>query len=315
MNEFEKDELKKNNVIFTNNNVNMNNMSASNASSNVGNAIPNVNNVSPNVSNTIPNVSNTIPNVSNTIPNVNNVSPNVNNVSPNVNNVSSNVNNASSNNNMNFGNSNLGSVGVNNNNNNTNNKSKKKIGTKSLVVIIVLSIIGFFAIILLVLFLIARYSVQSSIYNSRKRSVQASASYIASSFNRKYTESLILENENDVYGDVLGQGMGYDFSSPGVYEISKELADELNISKGTFELGNVNNSFNYNGIRNSFVIFDGSNFNVCLVVTYDSNYYLSSINEKQSVTINSKLYKFASYNNKGQENAMWACSDGSHSWE
>ena len=145
------------------------------------------------------------------------------------------------------------------------------------------------------------------------KALQDLATSTAQSFNARYTESLIDDTTNDIYGNILGVSFGYDFTKPGAYEISSSLADELYITEASYKLGSTTDEVTPTNITTSIVIFDGNNPIVCLITNPSSDYYVSN-NKNDSVTIDSTTYTFKS-TEADENDVMWACSNDKNSWE
>lgn len=195
------------------------------------------------------------------------------------------------------------------------NIKRKRLNNKGFTLIELLAVV----VILAVVMGIAMTSVLSAMNNSRKGSLQDSANSVAQAFQTKYSEALVTNSTANVYGDVLNNNSGYDFTTAGVYELSSGLNNELNLSKSTYHLGDVVKKVPINNnaatVANSFVVFDGSSFTVCLVAVQSGSYYVSTATGTDNVTINGTKYTFS----KGSDesgNVMWACSlDGEYSWK
>jgi type IV pilus assembly protein PilA len=190
------------------------------------------------------------------------------------------------------------------------NIKRKRLNNKGFTLIELLAVV----VILAVVMGIAMTSVLSAMNNSRKGSLQDSANSVAQAFQTKYSEALVTNSTANVYGDVLNNS-GYDFTTAGVYELSSGLNNELNLSTSTYHLGDAKTSPTNTAVTNSFVVFDGSSFTVCLVAVQSGSYYVSTATGTQKVTINSTDYTFAK--SAGESgNVMWACSlDGEYSWK
>ena len=191
------------------------------------------------------------------------------------------------------------------------NFKRKRLNNKGFTLIELLAVV----VILAVVMGIAMTSVSSAMNNSRKGSLRDSANSVAQALQTKYSEALVTNSTSDVYGDVLGSNAGYDFTTAGVYELDAGLNNELNLSTSTYHLGSAATTPTASGVTNSFVVFDGKTFTVCLVAVQSGSYYVSTATNTQSVTINGTSYTFAKSSGESG-NVMWACSlDGEYSWK
>ena len=191
------------------------------------------------------------------------------------------------------------------------NIKRKRLNNKGFTLIELLAVV----VILAVVMGIAMTSVLSAMNNSRKGSLQDSANSVAQALQTKYSEALVTNSTSDVYGDVLGTGKGYNFTTEGVYELDAGLNNELNLSTSTYHLGSAKTSPNASGVTNSFVVFDGKTFTVCLVAVQSGSYYVSTATDTQSVTIGTITYDFNASSGEDGD-VMWACSlDGEYSWK
>lgn len=200
-----------------------------------------------------------------------------------------------------------------NNNQINNTPPKKKSNTKKIVIIIIIIVLLVVILPVVAIFLLSFTAVTSSMNNSRRSALQDLATSTAQSFNARYTESLIDDTTNDIYGNILGVSFGYDFTKPGAYEISSSLADELYITETSYKLGSTTDEVTPTNITTSIVIFAGNNPIVCLITNPSSDYYVSN-NKNDSVTIDSTTYTFKS-TEADENDVMWACSNDKNSWE
>ena len=165
-------------------------------------------------------------------------------------------------------------------------------------------------VILAVVMGIATNSVLSSMNKSRGGSLADSAMVIANAFNQKYTESLVDGVPSNVYGDVLGSDSGYDFTATSSYFLDEGLADTFNISADTFDLNKSGELGDSTGAASSFVHFNADNgkFTVCLFAKEGGSYYVASYLEDEVTAIGSTGVS-------AQVSTMYACSDGTKSWQ
>lgn len=200
--------------------------------------------------------------------------------------------------------------------------NRKRLDNKGFTLIELLAVV----VILAVVMGIATTSVLSAMNKSRGGSLEDSAMVIASAFNQKYTESLVGGVPTDVYGDILGTGAGYNFSSSSTYLLSSKLADTFSISTSAYALSDATTQItDATAQTNSFVNFNASTgkFIVCLVANSTGSYFVDSYKlgvdtAVQSVVLSSSTdsttgtttYTYATV----KSGMMFACSDGTKSW-
>lgn len=202
--------------------------------------------------------------------------------------------------------------------------NRKKLNNKGFTLIELLAVV----VILAVVMGIAMTSVLSSMNNSRKGSLENSATSVAQAFQTKYSESMVTQSMSKVYGDVMGltDGVGYNFgtastSAPVFYYLNKALKDELNLSPSTYILDpattittvpKVEGGTNYAPVS-SFVAFNGKSVVVCLLAKNSGSYYVADFAEaRNDVAI---LGQKVNFTNVDSAAPMWSCSlDGVNSW-
>lgn len=191
-----------------------------------------------------------------------------------------------------------------------------KLNNKGFTLVELLAVV----VILAVVMGIAANSVLSSMNNSRKGSLQNSAKSVSQAFQTKYSEAMVTQSLNNIYGDILGDGynfVGASTENPVFYQLAKNLENELNLSSSTYKLvesgattaltAAADGSYS---ISNSFIAFNGKTVVVCLFAEKNGNYYVTDFGGTNlSTTILDKTVKF------GGTNEMWSCSqEGINSW-
>jgi len=198
--------------------------------------------------------------------------------------------------------------------------NRNKLNNKGFTLIELLAVV----VILAVVMGIAMTSVLSAMNSSRAGSLHDSALIIADAFNKKYTESLVNGTQSNVYGDVITNGNGYNFTTNASYYLHKDLAGTFNIAENGYAFVNSDSATNTNAdtsvtvnsliaanavVKNSFVTFNASTgkFVVCLFANNAGSYYVDGYKEDADTAIGTTTIK-------GAANTMYACSDGTKSW-
>ena len=192
--------------------------------------------------------------------------------------------------------------------------NRRKLNNKGFTLIELLAVV----VILAVVMGIATSQVLRSINISRQSSLQSSAASAASAFEKKYAESLLVNEQAKVFGI-------YNFSTasttaPVAYYIStdgKNSQTLLNLSSNRYQLNEAAegtaatavNDDDKKALKNSVVIYDGVKFIVCLQAKSTGDYYVSNAISKVAVTTKYNI-------NYGYEkDIMFACSDDTTSWQ
>ena len=168
---------------------------------------------------------------------------------------------------------------------------RKRLNNKGFTLIELLAVI----VILAVVMGVAATSVIGAMNNSRKSSLQNSASSAADAFRTAYAETA-LKNDNTVMGLTLANGYN---------SLTAAAFDKLNITTDNYVVGSIASN-KYNG---SFVYFnqtDGS-FIVCLVANPNGSYFVTGATTKTA-------HGISGLSNPMGSSLMWACSNNKNSW-
>ena len=199
----------------------------------------------------------------------------------------------------------------------------KKLNNKGFTLIELLAVV----VILAVVMGIAMNSVLSSMNKARGGSLQDTAQVIANAFNQKYTEALVGGVPTDVYGDVIGSGKGYDFSSSKVYYIDTKLADTFNISTNNYILNTTPTGTNKqtaiasgSAVSSSFVSYNSSNgkFVVCMFANSSGSNYVDAYKAAANTVFSTFKLPSSEANFKSDKLGaayMVACNDGARTWQ
>lgn len=188
-------------------------------------------------------------------------------------------------------------------------KKINKLNNKGFTLIELLAVV----VILAVVMGIAMTSVISSMNKARRGSLDDSAAIVMKAFNQSYTESLVDGVPDDVYGDTLGTGKGYDFSGSYAYYIPEKMANVFDISKNDYALvadsdNKVSAIGSETSATDSFVSFDATTgkFIVCMIAEAKGSYYVKAYASAEAATVGGV---------KIPAQTMYACSNGDHSWK
>ena len=200
-------------------------------------------------------------------------------------------------------------------------KNRKKLNNKGFTLIELLAVV----VILAVVMGVAMTSVLSSMNNSRMGSLTNSAEKVAQAFQTKYSEAMVTNSLNDIYGDVIGKGKGYNFTaasttSPVFYGITLDLSEDMNLSGNAYVLGaklTTTAAPNLLGentteitANNSFIAFNGNSVVACMIAKNTGSYYVANaaIKDEKTEVIHGINVKFAA-------DTMYSCSiDDMNSW-
>ena len=187
--------------------------------------------------------------------------------------------------------------------------NRKRLNNSGFTLIELLAVV----VILAVVMGIAMTSVLSAMNKSRGGSLADSSIVIANAFNQKYTESLISSDQDKVYGM-------YNFKTNYVGQLDSSLANEFNISGDTYNLGLSTDNVSAADNTYSLVGFDASTGKtiVCLFAKDGGSYYVAgySVADTGNETSNATLpFKLNGTSMTAANRVMFACSDGTKSWE
>lgn len=185
--------------------------------------------------------------------------------------------------------------------------NRKRLNNKGFTLIELLAVV----VILAVVMGIAMTSVLSAMNKSRGGSLADSSIVIANAFNQKYTESLIDSSQDEVY-------KLYNFKNNYVGLLDSSLANEFNISADTYNLGTASTSVSAAGNTYSLVGFDASTGKtiVCLFAKDGGSYYVAGYAVGNDDVSNPTLpFKINGTSMTASNGVMFACSDGTKSWE
>lgn len=197
--------------------------------------------------------------------------------------------------------------------------NRKRLNNKGFTLIELLAVV----VILAVVMGIAMTSVLSSMNNSRKGSLENSATSVSQAFQTKYSEAMVTQSMNNVYGaemNLTGASTGYNFNTASsnnvvFYKLNEALKDELNLSPSTYVLEKANavstltkGENGISGVSESFIAFNGKTMVACLVANQSGSYYVADFAENTTASVLGTTVTFAS-------GSMWSCSlDGVNSW-
>lgn len=195
----------------------------------------------------------------------------------------------------------------------------KKLNNKGFTLIELLAVV----VILAVVMGIAMTSVLTAMNNSRKGSLQDSAKSVSQAMQTKYSEALVTNSTNDVFGDVLKSDgtttKGYNFTKKGFFALNSGLKDDLNLSPSTYVLADNSSAMtptadNKLDASTSFVYYDGERFTVCLMAKRAGSYFVANAASNKTVILGGTTVSFKEAT--ADTDAMWSCStDGEYSWK
>ena len=183
----------------------------------------------------------------------------------------------------------------------------KKLNNKGFTLVELLAVV----VILAVVMGIAMTSVFSAMNKSRGGSLADTALVVANAFSQKHTESLVGGGANLVYGL-------YDFTTTNSYYLDDGLKDDFNIANTAYELDTSGVATGIDDpAKSSFVSYDHTTgkFIVCMKAKSTGSYYVANYavgggeaSTTTSITIGSSTFNF-------DTGDMWACSDGTRTWQ
>lgn len=191
-------------------------------------------------------------------------------------------------------------------------RNRKKLDNKGFTLIELLAVV----VILAVILGIAANSILSSVGKSRGGALYDSAVIVSQAFQTKYIESAS-ESVANIYGNYDGFA-GYDFTDNYIGYLDSSLSDDFNLSKDIYSLGLESDTLGTADVDKSIVGFNVATgkFVVCLVANRSGSYYNASYsigNSQNNSTIDKVIINGTTYSFKTGE--MFACSDGTKSWE
>ncbi len=186
----------------------------------------------------------------------------------------------------------------------------KRLNRKGFTLIELLAVI----VILAVVMGIAATSVIGVMNNSRKNGLQQGAAAVADSFRVAYAEAIMNGNTSNVLGVSIAK-------TNTVYGLNASSFTRLNITTQNYTpAANANEVTAANllaAMTTSFIYVDSNNNIVaCMVAAKNGSYYLdqfaSNAVKDTSLKVGTNPIKIKGAASPNQ--LMWACSNGTHSW-